>query len=98
MSDNFNELTPAEAERLSLLLEEMGEAIQVIGKIQRHGYESCHPDGGESNRELLEEEIGHVRHAMIRLCDERDLDKAKIHWYADKKAQSVGRWLHHQEK
>jgi hypothetical protein len=95
--EHFNKLTPAEAERLSLLLEEMGEAIQIIGKIQRHGYESHHPDGGPANRELLETELGHVRHAMIRLCEERDLSKAQIHWYADKKSESVGKWLHHQQ-
>jgi hypothetical protein len=34
----FNSLTPAELERLSLLLEELGEAQQAIGKILRHGY------------------------------------------------------------
>ena len=34
----FNELSPAEVERLAILAEEMGEAIQVIGKVLRHGY------------------------------------------------------------
>ncbi len=32
---HFNELTPAEAERLAYLAEECGEAIQIIGKILR---------------------------------------------------------------
>jgi hypothetical protein len=40
---SFNELTPAEAERLAYLTEEMAEAIQIIGKILRHGYESRDP-------------------------------------------------------
>lgn len=40
---HFNELTPAEAERLAYLAEECGEAIQIIGKILRHGYESRDP-------------------------------------------------------
>ena len=40
---HFNQLTPAEAERLALLLEELGEAQQAIGKILRHGYASTHP-------------------------------------------------------
>ena len=39
----FNELTPAQAERLFYLLEELGEAQQAIGKILRHGYESRDP-------------------------------------------------------
>ena len=36
----FNKLSAAEAERLALLLEELGEAQQAIGKILRHGYEN----------------------------------------------------------
>ena len=43
MEKSFNGLTPAEAERLSYLLEELGEAQQAIGKILRHGYESRDP-------------------------------------------------------
>ncbi len=39
----FNGLTDAQAERLALLLEELGEAQQAIGKILRHGYESMSP-------------------------------------------------------
>lgn len=39
----FNELSPAQAERLAYLLEELGEAQQAIGKILRHGYESRDP-------------------------------------------------------
>jgi NTP pyrophosphatase (non-canonical NTP hydrolase) len=43
MSEQFNGLTPAEAERLFYLLEELGEAQQAIGKTLRHGYESRDP-------------------------------------------------------
>lgn len=52
----FNRLTPAEAERLALLAEECGEAIQAIGKILRHGYESNHPEFTETNRTQLPDE------------------------------------------
>lgn len=38
MSQPFNQLTNAQAERLHILLEELGEAQQAIGKILRHGY------------------------------------------------------------
>ncbi|HEY9146980.1 MAG TPA: hypothetical protein VIN36_09870 [Thiobacillus sp.] len=94
---HFNQLTPAEAERLALLLEEMGEAQQIIGKILRHGYESRHPDGGDTNRGLLEKELGDVRHAMILLCLADDLDKSAIHDHADRKAIKVCQYLHHQD-
>lgn len=38
--EHFNQLSPAEAERLALLSEELGEAQQAIGKILRHGQPS----------------------------------------------------------
>lgn len=94
--EHFNGLSPAEAERLALLAEELGEAMQAIGKVLRHGYESTHPDGGPTNREALERECGDVRHAMIRLCDEGDLSRRAVHERANAKAQSIGRYLHHQ--
>jgi len=95
----FNKLSPAEAERLYLLLEELGEAQQMIGKVLRHGYESHHPEDKNmvSNRVLLEKELGHVRHAMIRLCDEGDLSKEYIHACAKIKAETVKPYLHHQD-
>ena len=95
MEKHFNGLTPAEAERLTLLLEEAAEVIQVIGKIQRHGYESRHPNGGPTNRELLMYECGHVKHALDRLCKAGDLDAFIIQDSADKKAISVVKYLHH---
>jgi hypothetical protein len=94
--EHFNKLTPAELERLSILSEELGEAIQVIGKILRHGYNSCHPNGGPDNKRLLEAECGDIRTAMIRLCNAGDLSKENIHARADFKLQHQP-YLHHQE-
>lgn len=96
MSDFFNKLTPAELERLSILSEELSEAGHVIGKILRHGYESHHPDGGASNRELLEKELGDVRYATLLLSANRDVRQTQINWYADKKSESIPQYLHHQ--
>ena len=95
VSQHFNRLSPAEAERLALLAEELGETMQAIGKVLRHGYESTHPDGGPTNRESLERECGDVRHAMIRLCGAGDLSKQAIHDRANTKAVHVTRYLHH---
>ena len=56
-----NDLTDAEVERLAVLAEEMGEAIQCIGIILRHGYESWNPAvrASPNNRRMLEiESIG----------------------------------------
>lgn len=97
--NNFNQLTPAETERLACLAEEMGEAIQVIGKILRHGYDSFSPKDPlqTTNRTLLERELGDVRYWMIEMCINDDLIKANIHAYADAKSIKVKPYLHHQE-
>lgn len=71
--EHFNQLTPAEAERLALLAEECGEVIRAIGKVLRHGYENTHPDGGPTNREALESECGDVYHAMLRMWAAGDM-------------------------
>lgn len=95
---HFNKLTPAEHERLALLLEEMGEAQQVVGKILRHGYEVGHPNRSTTNREDLEKELGDAWHAMQRLCEAGDVNFNAINDHADAKAESVERYLHHQPK
>lgn len=72
---HFNQLTPAEHERLSLLLKELGEAQQAIGKILIHGYESCHPNNpNKTNRNDLEEELGHIRNAQRMMIDAGDIN------------------------
>ena len=94
---NANRLTPAETERLALLAEECGEVIQVIGKILRHGYESRYPQDGASNCELLEKELGHVMFASGFAVANGDLREAAIAASTEKKAQTIGQWLHHQK-
>jgi hypothetical protein len=94
---SFNRLSPAEAERLALLMEEMGETVQVIGKILRHGYESTHPDGGPTNRGLLEKEIGDVRAAIHLMTEAKDIYDDNIWTFAEAKRQNVKKYLHHQK-
>lgn len=93
---HFNRLTPAEAERLALLLEELGEVQQAIGKILRHGYESRHPDGGPTNRELLERELGDVVHAVARMKTAKDVSYGVIIGHEIRKSEKIERYLHHQ--
>lgn len=94
----FSGLSPAEVERLALLAEEMGEAIQVVGKVLRHGYESHNPNDPErkTNRKLLMHELGDVRHSVDRMCDADDVSKQIIGVRAHLKGQRVKQYLHHQ--
>ncbi len=101
MSEHFNQLTPAEAERLALLLEELGEAQQVIGKILRHGYESINPDlpppAGDTNRGRLECELGDVLVAIDFLLDYGDIEQWRLDDRKRIKHHKVWNWLHHQD-
>ena len=96
-NEHFNQLSPAEHERLALLMEECAEVIQIVGKIMRHGYESCHPDGGPTNRQLLEKELGHVYAAMGMMKDSADIIMLPIREHAAEKRLKVRQYLHHQE-
>lgn len=97
-AEHFNGLTPAEAERLALLLEEMGEAQQIIGKILRHGFDSYHPDSGALNRNLLEKELGDVLAAIDLLVEAKDIDPGCVDRHRQGKHIKVQRYLHHQPK
>jgi NTP pyrophosphatase (non-canonical NTP hydrolase) len=98
----FNELTPAQHERLAVLAEEMGEAIQAIGKILRHGYESHNPDEivpederPATNRENLEKELGDVVFAINMLGN--DISHRAVGSRVLVKAEKIKRYLHHQK-
>lgn len=97
LTDHFNQLTPAEAERLAILSEECSEVIQIIAKIMRHGYESHHPDDAEvTNRSLLAREIGDVQAAKEMMQNAGDVRTAEIIDAKIAKQSRVGRYLHHQ--
>jgi hypothetical protein len=94
---SFNNLTDAEDERLTLLAEECAEVIQAVCKIQRHGYESHHPDGGPDNRDALSKEVGDVM-AAIRLmvtADDFCCTHSVLEKLADDKLGRVFQYLHH---
>lgn len=95
---HFNNLTPAEDERLTLLIEECAKVIQAASKIQRHGYTLKHPatTDGPDNRAMLEAEMGDmqaVARLMIKAGDIQILNIAKS---ADLKAEKIKPYLHHQ--
>ena len=91
----FNRLTPAEAERLALLSEELGEVTQAIGKILRHGFESRGPSG-ETNRERLEAEVGDLKAALTLMLASGDVSHDAIEIACETKLTKVWRYLHHQ--
>jgi NTP pyrophosphatase (non-canonical NTP hydrolase) len=98
MTANFNELSPAEAERLALLAEECGEVVQIIGKVLRHGYDSRHPSAmdGPDNRAMLIKELGDLRAAILLMVGEGDIDEIQMIVAAHEKRAKLWEWTHHQ--
>ena len=95
---HFNELTPAEAERLAVLAEEAGEIVQAVGKILRHGYDSCHPVSGVSNRASLEWELGDFVVSMGMLANTHDVSVEAIEARAAVKDKQIAKYLHHNRR
>lgn len=93
-----NNLSPAEYERLAILAEEMGEALQCIGKVMRHGYESYNPTVSSSltNRRELEKELGDVMCAFGMMAAAKDINARSVEQRVVYKAQKIQKYLHYQ--
>lgn len=89
-----NQLSDAEAERLALLIEECGEAIQAAGKILRHGYDSKYP--GVDNRASLEREVGDIL-TVVNMMYGKDIAYMRVADRVKEKTETVKQYLHHQD-
>lgn len=91
----FNGLSDAQEERLDLLTEELGESLQALGKVKRHGYPSGWPVGHHwQNKGDLERELGHVLFAISQLIATGDIDFQKVKDACAEKYRSIGPYLH----
>ena len=96
--EHFNGLTPAEAERLALLIEEAGEVVQAAGKVLRHGYESYNPKdpGAGSNRVQLNRELLDLYTVIQMMLNAGDVDYHEANDVAAARERKAA-YLHHQE-
>lgn len=92
---HFNELTPAEAERLAYLIEECGEVIQACTKILRHGYKSRNPSSEDSanNQDMLEMEIADIKKALRLMFMNKDINLDRVQAYENYPHKN---YFHHQ--
>lgn len=97
IQNHFNELTEAQAERLAVLLEEMGELQQAIGKIFRHGYNSCNPDveNHKGNRHDFSIECADVICAIQHCESENDLIHKVLNDRHSVRPEKIKKYLHH---
>lgn len=95
---HFTTLTPAEVERLVILMEECGEVIQAASKVLRHGWDSTY-DNGKTNREQLEIELGDVKWIKNFMSAHNDIDAVKVGKNFGEKAKRMANspYLHHQD-
>jgi hypothetical protein len=100
MTEHFNGLTPAEAERLAILAEEAGEIVQAVGKILRHGYESYNPtvpvEDQIDNRRMLGREIGNFEAIYASMLAAKDLYAPDVAFGIGAKKKNMRRYTHHQ--
>lgn len=77
--------------RIGLLIEELGEAAQIAGKVLRFGWANFHPDDpmATPNRVRLEEELGDVIAAVQILAQYEDLDLRRVYGFADEKVKNL---------
>lgn len=109
MSEHFNGLTPAEAERLAYLIEEAAEVQQIACKVLRHGYESRDPtkatpanpswgaperNTSPTNRDMLAAELRDMLGAVERMRVAGDIDKGLTSCGSPDKG---ARYMHHQQ-
>jgi NTP pyrophosphatase (non-canonical NTP hydrolase) len=96
----FNKLSPAEVERLAILVEECGEVIQVVGKTLRHGWNPIDHNTGiqYDNRADLEKEIADTRVVTKMMFDNNDIDPTHLVTRVIDKERSIQKHLHHHYK
>lgn len=88
---NFNGLTPAETERLAILMEEASEVVKVCAKILRHGWaptdRSVSPVVAYDNRHDLELEMGDYAQAQEMMLSAGDVGGGGNSGRADRQSQ-----------
>lgn len=93
-----NNLTPAEVERLDLVIEEAAEVIQAATKVLRYGWTSTHPSCERTNNKTpLMKELGDLR-AIVQLCFQAgDMNSVDYQYYALEKLHRVKKYLNCEE-
>jgi NTP pyrophosphatase (non-canonical NTP hydrolase) len=77
---------------LIYLMEECGEVTQACSKIIRFGLDTKRKNKDQSNKELLEEELGDVLCLINRLMDAGIIDQSAVERAAGAKAKKLAQW------
>jgi NTP pyrophosphatase (non-canonical NTP hydrolase) len=91
MNDVDTSPSPAQRERLAILMEECAEVQQVIGKILRHGWRN----EGHCNRIALEHELGDLQWIVSMLVANDDVNGPSVNRFSLLKPVKAQIYLHH---
>lgn len=72
------------------LMEECSEVIQICAKTLQFGFDSRNPETNETNKSLLEKELGDVRCFEELLLDEKVIEDSAIQAQFEKKYKKFG--------
>ena len=79
-------------EVMDILQEECAEVIQMVSKIRRFGLDEMHLKDGETNRFLLNEEIGDLMCCIDILVDNGIINQTDIKIAKGKKIEKLKKW------
>lgn len=85
--------SPEQYERISIIIEEIGEVLQVLGKIQKHGFKASFEGIDYDNKADLEIELGHVLFAISLMIAEGDIDFENISVSQEMKSKNIWKYL-----
>jgi len=89
----FQKPNSAERERLDLMQEECAEVIQICSKIKRFGYDDTKPGQNFTNRQRLEEELGHVLNMLEMMVRRKDIEPDMVEQSKKTKSANIYMWL-----
>lgn len=72
--------------------EECNEVAQMLMKILRFGLMTRSPVTQETNKEMLEEEVGQLQYCLSRIVKELNLDNTNIQDAYDAKITTWDKW------
>lgn len=89
----MEEMTPRQVELCICCIEECGEVIQAITKALRFGINDVHPVLKETNRTLINQEVGDLLVILEKLQQEGILSAELIDGAKVKKQEKLKEWL-----
>jgi len=88
-------LTPHQSRRVGKTLEELGELVAVLGRLQIQGIDEIDPSSGKTNRQRLHEETADVLAQLYCNLAAFDMPNDLIEHRTETKVHQMGEWEAH---